>query len=304
MTEIDSIVEQYFPGAPFQFLAMSVIDFSNSKFYSRQWYQRDEKIYLLDDRYYFDLASVSKPLINGVIFLEKEEIFCENKQALLNHRGSLPAWGLLDQKTWKDQLFSYPIHPSETLYSDFSSLRLMLELQKELGEEAYLSLIKKNAGNNLVYWLDLDREKLIAPSGWRKNQLILGDVHDPNAYQLKCFCSHAGFFAHIDGLSQFLLDLNSKHHVLSRISKLKGDRFKGGWDSISSPETTLAGKGCDKNTFGHLGFTGTSVWLDPSKKLGYCLLSNGTQNYWYERSHLNHLRRKLGEWTWQNFSPF
>ena len=43
----------------------------------------------------------------------------------------MPAWGLLPNFGWKEQILNYSIKESETLYSDFSALRVMLELEKK-----------------------------------------------------------------------------------------------------------------------------------------------------------------------------
>jgi CubicO group peptidase (beta-lactamase class C family) len=62
---------------------------------------------------------------------------------------------------------------------------------------------------------------------------------------------------------------------------------------------TLAGLGCSENTFGHLGFTGTSFWIDLEKARGAVILTNATQSYWYERSGLTNLRKTIGEAIWK-----
>ena len=64
------------------------------------------------------------------------------------------------------------------------------------------------------------------------------------------------------------------------------------------PNDTLAGNGCSQATAGHLGFTGTSVWIDFEKEVGHIILSNATQNYWYEKAGLNQLRRTIGQLVW------
>ena len=77
------------------------------------------------------------------------------------------------------------------------------------------------------------------------------------------------------------------------------DRFILGFDRVTDPENTLAGKGASLNTFGHLGFTGTSFWIDLEKMKGSVILTNATQTYWYERSGLAQLRKALGSAIWK-----
>ena len=80
------------------------------------------------------------------------------------------------------------------------------------------------------------------------------------------------------------------------------NRFENGWDRVEDPSSTLAGAGCSNRTFGHLGFTGTSIWIDSVKKLGHVILSNATKNYWYDKKSLNIYRRNLGKLVWENQS--
>jgi CubicO group peptidase (beta-lactamase class C family) len=75
-------------------------------------------------------------------------------------------------------------------------------------------------------------------------------------------------------------------------------RFAYGWDRVENPGNTLAGAGCGPSTFGHLGFTGTSIWIDPEKGLGHVILSNATKYHWYDKVGLNDIRRAIGEKVW------
>ena len=77
------------------------------------------------------------------------------------------------------------------------------------------------------------------------------------------------------------------------------DRYIQGYDHVMDPENTLAGKGCSQKTFGHLGFTGTSFWIDLEQLKAAVIFTNATQSYWYERSGLTHLRKSLGEAIWK-----
>ena len=64
---------------------------------------------------------------------------------------------------------------------------------------------------------------------------------------------------------------------------------------------TLAGDGCSPHTFGHLGFTGTSIWVDCEKSLGVITLTNATKKFWFERDGLNNIRRSIGSFVWKNY---
>ena len=85
-----------------------------------------EKPYL-----YFDLASMTKTLTNSAIYLKYPEYFSPEMLLLLSHRAGLPMGGRIDRKGWREFLQQYSIKESETLYSDYSSLRCMLEIEKK-----------------------------------------------------------------------------------------------------------------------------------------------------------------------------
>jgi len=97
------------------------------------------------------------------------------------------------------------------------------------------------------------------------------------------------------------LNMDQSFNLLSVMKKSVGDqekqRFVLGFDTARD-DKGLAGKDHSPLTFGHLGFTGTSFWIDPESKKGVVLLTNVTQNYWYNREGLNHLRRDLASMVW------
>ena len=49
------------------------------------------------------------------------------------------------------------------------------------------------------------------------------------------------------------------------------ERFILGFDTVQNPSNTLAGAGCSDSCFGHLGFTGTSFWIDAKKEIGHII---------------------------------
>ena len=87
--------------------------------------------------------------------------------------------------------------------------------------------------------------------------------------------------------------------VLSDL-KQHSHRFSYGWDRVENPANTLAGVGCGAYSFGHLGFTGTSIWIDPDRMIGHVILSNATKNHWFDKVGLNSIRRAVGEYVWHN----
>lgn len=249
---------------------------------------------------YFDYASLTKPLINAFNFIS-ETVEDKNLELLLNHRGGIPAWGLLRKDAWKEQLLSFPIKEAATLYSDYGALRFMLEFEKYSGKKLE-DIYANNLDQKVKFWKNLSDEKLLQ-FGFYKGEPNFGRVHDPNASNLDSFTSHAGLFGTIDGLCRTLLNFNNKYQLLKRFEVKAPDRFHLGFDTVEDPENTLAGLGCSHLTFGHIGFTGTSFWIDPTKNLGHIIFSNATKYHWYDKKELNILRKRVGEFVWKNLAP-
>lgn len=252
------------------------------------------------EKVWFDLASLTKPLTLSLTALTQPDIFDEKLLLLLNHQSGLPAWGRLSKNNWKEQIFSYPIKKSETLYSDFGALRLMLEIEK-VTKKSLKDLCLPFFDKELMFWKDLPPQSLSPVTGFRSGKDIRGVVHDDNAFVLNEFCSHAGLFSTGEGLLKTLININEKCDLLSAMDKKlsqKHDRFVLGFDTPSSMDS-LCGEGDLKKCFGHLGFTGTSFWIDCKKKRAQVILTNATKNSWYDREELNTLRKKIGTLFWK-----
>jgi hypothetical protein len=301
MKNLVHIVKSLFPNEDFDGLGVGVIDFAKNTYEAFEAEKStDEILFRGEPRIYFDLASLTKPLANSLSYFIKPEVFDEKMLLCLSHRAGLPAWGLLPKKGWEELIRSYSIKESPTLYSDFSALRVMLDLQTKGHEQK--ALCEKIWDKETVYWLDLPPWYPTLQNGYVKGKPNFREVHDPNARNLKTFCSHAGLFSTVDGLCRTLLNYEKQTKMLELVKKdLKTHkhRFALGWDRVEDPANTLAGEGAGEFTFGHLGFTGQSIWIDPDRKLGHVILSNATKHAWYNKQGLNDIRRALGEKIWE-----
>lgn len=285
----------------FDTLAVGVIDFQNKNFESFEISATNlvsSKPYL-----YFDLASLTKALTNSAVRLKRPELFDEKTMLLLNHRAGLPSGGLLSKGDWREFLLAYEIKKSPTLYSDYSSLRCMLEIEKKSGKKLK-DLCSFYFDSEMVHWKELPEGAFSPEYGIRNKKIVSGEVHDNNCFNIGEFVSHAGLFATVDGLCRSLINLNQEAAMIEQYqenfkSHTNEDRFILGFDHVMDPENTLAGVGATTKTFGHLGFTGTSFWINPETQRGAVILTNATQSYWYERSGLTALRKALGAAIWR-----
>jgi len=123
-----------------------------------------------------------------------------------------------------------------------------------------------------------------------RKRKIQGVVHDPNAAVLGGISGHAGLFSNIYDLGKLLLMIKNdgtygghcyldKQTVQYFTSKTYAKSRRGlGWDKpeTSKDKESPVPDDASSSTFGHLGFTGTSVWVDPEFDIVYVFLSNRT----------------------------
>ena len=292
---------------PFAGWAVGVIDFKANTFATQTFWQKKAvpaASSLAAPPIYFDLASLTKPLTFANLYAQKPTLFSPEMILLLNHQAGLPAGGRLNKQTWPAQILAYPIKKSAALYSDYSAIRLMLELEKKTKQDL-LSLVKPSWDEEVKFWRELPQDAVCPPTGWRQGKVICGEVHDDNAWMLKRFTGHTGLFATATGLAQTLLGLVQKHDLLSKMMKLMQEageqRFVGGFDRVINTATTLAGQNSGKMVFGHLGFTGTAFWIDPELQAGHFSLTNACYYAWYDRRVLNQWRREVAQKVWGYF---
>ena len=173
-------------------------------------------------------------------------------------------------------------------YSDLGADLLGFVAEAVSGEslEAFLqkAVFRKLAMNDTRFLLsDADAARTapteIAPP---RGYPLRGEVHDENAYALGGVAGHAGLFSTASDLSvfaQMLLDggmYNGTRIISDSTVQLFTRRAAGhralGWD------TCAGGAGCgqfmSERAFGHTGFTGTSLWIDPDRQMFVVLLTN------------------------------
>jgi CubicO group peptidase (beta-lactamase class C family) len=120
--------------------------------------------------------------------------------------------------------------------------------------------------------------------GTLRNKIIQGEVQDENAYILGGVAPHAGLFSTAQDLARFAhATLHDGRPILRpetvalftrREPAPLGTSRALGWDTPSAP--SQSGKYFGPRSFGHLGYTGTSLWIDPDRQLSITLLTNRT----------------------------
>lgn len=140
-----------------------------------------------------------------------------------------------------------------------------------------------------------EKEKVLAYDGWR-TALVHGTVHDGNAHFFEGISGHAGLFAPVAEVfaiaRQFLpgsrlLKPETLDLFTTSLTPGLDEERSVGW-MLASTKSSTAGEKLSPHSFGHLGFTGTSLWIDPASDRVYILLTNRTYPI---RPGLNAVRR-------------
>lgn len=215
---------------------------------------------------------------------------------LLTHYSGLPP-DLDLKQPWEGHDTAYrmameqrPEYPPGTrfLYSDINFETLGFLVEKVTGEP-----LNQYAAEHVFKPLGMKDTRFLPPSEWspriaptqydENGHMLRGTVHDPTARRMGGVAGHAGLFSTADDLSKFAQQMLTGHTILSRLSIEKmstpqqpanAASLRGlGWD-IDSPFASNRGELLPVGSFGHTGFTGTSLWMDPVTNTYVILLTN------------------------------
>jgi beta-N-acetylhexosaminidase len=188
---------------------------------------------------------------------------------------------------------SSKITPAPYVYSDLGLIMMQRVVEKITGQplDEYVEQnIYQPLGMNSTLFNPLKRfsKSQIAPTEYDqtfRNTSIQGTVHDPNAALLGGVAGHAGLFSTAWDLAKlFQMNLQDgfyggAHYLVpctienfARNTSVKSHRGIG-WNKPLINDSSVASM-ASKNTFGHTGFTGTVVWVDPDEELVFIMLSN------------------------------
>ena len=217
------------------------------------------------------------------------------RELLTHYSGLAPDLDLKASWQGRDAAFQMamrqkPMYPPGTrfVYSDinFETLGFLVEKVsgKPLNEFAQENIFKPLGMNDTRFLPPIDWSARIAPTQYDEDgKMLRGTVHDPTARRMGGVAGHAGLFSTADDLSKFAQDLLSGQKVLSRLAIEKmstpqqpanAASLRGlGWD-IDSPFASNRGELLPVGSYGHTGFTGTSLWIDPITDTYIILLTN------------------------------
>jgi CubicO group peptidase (beta-lactamase class C family) len=177
---------------------------------------------------------------------------------------------------------------SKSVYSDLGIILLGEILEKTAGQPLDIfiqqRILKPLGMKHTGFRPPPHLRPRIAPTEndpWR-GRMAQGEVHDENAFAMGGMAPHAGLFSTAGDLARFArMLLNGGGGIVSRQTLELFTRRAGvpgsdralGWDT-KSIEGSSAGTLFSPDSFGHTGFTGTSIWIDPERQLFVILLTN------------------------------
>jgi CubicO group peptidase (beta-lactamase class C family) len=128
---------------------------------------------------------------------------------------------------------------------------------------------------------------------WR-SKIMCGEVHDDNCYALQG-AGHAGLFGTADAVLDFVFDLlnNAESPKVTLMRTELSEKRSHGFEHRH--EGWPGGDNCSATTVGHTGFTGTGLWADFNKGVGWTLLTNRIHPTRHFDSGIAELRRAVGD---------
>ncbi len=224
-----------------------------------------------------------------------------------------------------------PTPTGEPVYSDPGFMLLGWVLEEVAGGwEALAELVEREVWLPMdvaPFWIGLDqdvrgpgvvpREQAIAEASfaatedcpWR-GRVLVAEVHDENAWFLRGVAPHAGLFGRardVHGFGEAMLRV----HLGERIGGLTPEVVRRfwtrpgpgtwalGWDT-PTPGASTAGRFVSSSAVGHLGFTGTSLWIDPERLVVATLLTNRVHPTRHRSEGIRALRPELHDLLFRN----
>ncbi len=249
---------------------------------------------------------------------------------LLVHASGLPAWRPLyrEAATREAALVLADTTPLDTapglryVYSDLGAIVLTQAL-----EAVYRTRLDTLLEHRVFAPLNMPHTRFLPPAAWIeriaptendpwRGRVLRGEVHDENAARLDGVSGHAGLFSTAPDLLRFGEWLLARRNAAIDAAAGKpggstplpvvlappsffvrqhipaGSSRALGWDTPS--EGSSAGRLLDSTSVGHTGFTGTSIWIDPTRELVIVLLTNRVHPT-RENNRIGAVRRGVAE---------
>jgi CubicO group peptidase (beta-lactamase class C family) len=216
---------------------------------------------------------------------------------LLTHTSGLPSGATIPATTPEDALLRVlrlPLVRSPGLrveYSDVGFIVLHAAAERAAGEPLYRLLDRRvfePLQMHATTWVMGEGCMRCAGTSRVHGPAYRGRVHDPAARRLGGLAGNAGLFSTVHDLARFAA-MMANGGELEGVRVLRASTVREftrrqpgsgtralGWDTPGAPGTGSAGARVSERSFGHTGFTGTSIWIDPERGTWVVLLANRT----------------------------
>jgi serine-type D-Ala-D-Ala carboxypeptidase len=246
-------------------------------------------------------------VVGGERGLHRERV---TMRMLLAHSSGLPGYGrLFEAHHTPEAMLRAALHMSleaqpgtRAEYSDIGFILLGKALEVLSGD-----LTVRFFSREIASPLGLDTARFCPPDDWRphippteedpvyRRRVIQGEVQDENCHALGGVAGHAGLFSHALDVLRFaacilaegrtahgsqLFQPETVRLFAMRQAEPQGTTRALGWDTPSDPSSS--GRHFSPRSIGHLGYAGTSLWIDPERRLAVVLLTNRT---WPDRAN-------------------
>jgi len=215
---------------------------------------------------------------------------------VLTHTAGLIWWlplyqevGSIEEAAWRAAQEPLARDPGTFVYSDLGYIMLTQGLAN-IGDAPFADLIRERVleptGAETARFLPDARdvcvatERYDAPDAYRARRLR-GEVHDENAHAMGGISGHAGLFGTASddlAIGRVFRDgavIGNELAALARREHARGENARRGLGlALRAPDGPMVGRFMRQGTFGHTGFTGTSVWSDPASNTTVVLLTN------------------------------
>ena len=214
-------------------------------------------------------------------------------QQVLTHTGGLAWWLPLwrDAKSLEEAVWRAAQEPlgqdvGTFRYSDLGYIMLTQALANVAGRP-FADLVRQHVLDPVeattCAFGPRPRERSVATERdeeWRRKRLR-GEVHDENAYAIGGVAGHAGLFGTADDvarLARVFRDgaiIGNELAHLARTEHVREDNVRRGIGlALRAPKDAMVGRYFSQDAYGHTGFTGTSMWIDPAFDLTVIILTN------------------------------
>jgi uncharacterized protein YbbC (DUF1343 family)/CubicO group peptidase (beta-lactamase class C family) len=236
------------------------------------------------------------------------------RQLLVHYSGLPEDLDLIKKWEGKDTAYhmAFEIVPDRAPGSAFVYSDINFEVLGALVERLSGESLDAYAARHVFEPLGMKDTRFLPPTSWEpriapteedeNHHMLRGVVHDPTARRMGGVAGHAGLFSTADDLAIFaqaLLDGGRGVLTAATVAKMtapqqpvNGTAVRGfGWD-IDSPFSTNRGELLPVGGYGHTGFTGTSLWIDPATKTYIVLMTNAV--HIKDKGSAVSLRTKVG----------